>query len=202
MASKATKSYHVLDLVCSYGKSFGLFAALNHGIFDYLEKNDNGKTAQQTAYDLCLDEVAATILLDSCTSFNLLVKEIPDGKMEKAIYRNAKETKRHLLPQSPESLYHFAIFQSRVMSKLSANFGHALKDGKSQWQRTFGMKSEEAFNNIFKKRESVVEFVEAMKNRIQMCTSLLLGTFDLSGFSHLCDLGGEGLNLFHAYSFS
>lgn len=195
MASESAKSsgHHVLDILWSYSKSFALFAALNNGVFEYLEKNEGGRTAQQTANDLCLDGVATTILLDNCTSSNLLVKEVPKENMEEAIYRNSDETKRHLLPQSPESLYKYVIFEARVMSKLSVNFEHALKEGTSQWQRTFGMTSEEAFNNLYKNKESLIEFEEAMKNRIEICKSSLLETFDLSGFSHLCDLGGDNL---------
>ena len=88
MVSKITTAcnYHVLKLICGYRASYGLFAALNHGIFDYLETTTGGQTAKQTAKDLRLDETATTVLLDNCTSVDLLVKEIPNEKMENALY--------------------------------------------------------------------------------------------------------------------
>ena len=84
MASKiasACSNYHILNLIGGYRASYGLFAALNHGIFEYLETNGGGQTARQTAKDLTLDETATTVLLDNCTSVDLLVKEIPAGEM-------------------------------------------------------------------------------------------------------------------------
>ena len=74
--------------------------------------------------------------------------------------------------------------------KLMANFEHTVKEGKSQWGQTFGMTSEEAFANFYKDRESLIGFLEARNSRMKMSMSSVLGAFDLSGFSHLCDLGG------------
>ena len=88
MASKITSTcskYHVLSLISCYRASYGLFAALNHGIFDYLETTTGGQTAKQTVTDLRLDETATTVLLDNCTSVDLLVKEIPNEKMVNAL---------------------------------------------------------------------------------------------------------------------
>ena len=193
MASKiasACSNYHILNLIGGYRVSYGLFAALNHGIFEYLETNDGGRTARQTAKDLTLDETATTVLLDNCTSVDLLVKEIPAGKMKNALYSNSDQTKRYLLPKSPESIYGYAILEARTLSKLVANFEHVVKEGKSQWERTFGMSSEETFANLYENRESLIEFEEGMGSRMKMSMSAVLGAFDLSGFSHLCDLGG------------
>ena len=187
----ACKNYHVVSLIMGYRASYGLFAALNHGIFEYLEKSDGGRTAGQTAKDLTLDELATTVLLDTCTSLDLLVKEIPQGKMENALYSNSQQTKRYLLPKSPESIHGYAVGEARMYSKLSANFEHTLKDGKSQWERTFGKSSEETFANLYETREKLIEFLEAMESRMKMCISSVLDPFDLSGFRHLCDVGGK-----------
>ncbi|CAB4016050.1 acetylserotonin O-methyltransferase-like [Paramuricea clavata] len=201
MASKivsACSNYHVLNLIGGYRASYGLFAALNHGLFEYLEKKDGGRTAQQTAKDLTLDETATTVLLDNCTSVDLLVKEIPGGKMDNALYSNSEQTKRYLLPKSPESIYGYAMLEARTLSKLVANFEHTVKEGKSQWERTFGTTSEETFANLYENRESLIEFEEGMGSRMKMSMSSVLGAFDLSEFSHLCDLGGAGGALSYA----
>ena len=193
MASKITSvcsNYHVLNLISCYRASYGLFAALNHGIFEYLEANTGGQTAKQTAKELTLDETATTVLLDNCTSVDLLVKEILNEKMEDALYSNSEQTKRYLLRKSPESVHGYAIFQAQKVCKLMANFEHTVKEGKSQWERTFGMTSEETFANMYKDRESLIVFLEGMNSRMKMSMSSVLGVFDLSGFSHLCDLGG------------
>ena len=193
MASKIASgcsSYHILNLIGGYRASYGLFAALNHGIFEYLENKDEGRTARQTAKDLTLDETATTVLLDNCTSLDLLVKEIPGRKMENSLYSNSEQTKRYLLPKSPESIYGYAILEARTLCKLVANFEHVVKEGKSQWERTFGMSSEETFSNLYENRESLIEFEEGMGSRMKMSMSAVLGVYDLSGFRHLCDLGG------------
>jgi hypothetical protein len=193
MASKIASecsNYHILNLIGGYRASYGLFAALNHGIFEYLERKDDGRTARQTAKDLTLDETATTVLLDNCTSVDLLVKDIPGGKMENAIYSNSEQTKRFLLHKGPESIYGYAILEARTLCKLVANFEHAVKEGKSQWGRTFGMSSEDTFASLYENRESLIEFEEGMGSRMKMSMNAVLGAFDLSGFSHLCDLGG------------
>ena len=193
MASKiasACGNYHILNLIGGYKTSYSFFAALNHGIFEYLENKDKGRTARQTAKDLILDETATTVLLDICTSLDLLVKEIPGRKMENALYSNSEQTKRYLLPKSPESIYGHAILEARTLCKLVANFEHVVKEGKSQWERTFGMSSEETFSNLYKNKESLIEFHEGMDSRLKMSMRVVLGVYDLSGFSHLCDLGG------------
>ena len=53
--------------------SYGLFAALNHGIFAYLENKDEGRTAQQTAKDMILDSY------DSFTRYLHLSRFISKG---------------------------------------------------------------------------------------------------------------------------
>ena len=189
--ASTSSNYNVLNLIMGYRKSLGVLAALNHGIFEYLDKNDGGKTARQIAKDLILDEVATTVLLDSCTSVDLLVKEIPEEKMENALYSNSEQTKQYLLKSSPDSLYGLAIIQARCSSKMMANFDHTVKDGKSQWQRTFGKSSEETFDQLYESKEKLIEFVQAMENRTRMCVNTVLGPFDLSCFSHLCDIGGK-----------
>ena len=193
MASKIASTcnnYHVLNLIIGYRTSYGLFSTLNLGIFEYLEKNDGGRTARQTAKDMNLDETATTVLLDICTSVDLLVKKIPNGKIDNAIYSNSEQTKRYLLPGSPESIYAYAIFEARTICKFVANFEHTVKEGKSQWERTFGMSSEKTFSNLYENRQSLIKFEERMDCRMKMSMNSVLGAFDLSGFSHLCDLGG------------
>ena len=139
---------------------------------------------------MTLDETATTVLLDNCTSVDLLVKEIPSGEMKNALYSNSDQTKRYLLPKSPESIYGYAILEARTLCKLVANFEHVVKKGKSQWERTFGTSSENMFANFYENRESLIEFEEGMESRMKMSMSAVLGAFDLSGFSHFCDLGG------------
>ena len=193
MASKiasAYSNYHVLNLIGGYRVAYGLFAAINHGVFEYLEQNDGGRTARQTAQDLTLDVPSTTVLLDNCTSVDLLVKEIPGGNMENALYSNTEQTKRYLLLNSPESICRYAIAEANTLSKLLANFEHTVKDGQSQWERTFGKSSEETFANLYEDEKQLIEFEAAMESRMKMSVESILGPFDLSGFTHLCDLGG------------
>ena len=145
---------------------------------------------------MTLDETATTVLLDNCTSVDLLVKEIPAGEMKNALYSNSDQTKRYLLPKSPESIYGYAILEARRLCKLVANFEHVVKEGKSQWEGTFGMSSEETFVNLYENREKLIEFVEGMGSRMKMSMSAVLGAFDLSEFSHICDIGGLHVNCY------
>ncbi|XP_028410665.1 acetylserotonin O-methyltransferase-like isoform X1 [Dendronephthya gigantea] len=197
--ASACSNSHVLNLIGGYRASYGLFAALNHGIFQYLETKDGGRTARQTARDLILDETATTVLLDNCTSVDLLVKEIPNGEVENALYSNSEQTKRYLLPKSPESLYEYAIVEAKTMSKLVSNFEHTVKEGKWQWERAFGVSLEdECYTNLFNNKEKMIEFVEGMGCRMNMSISSVLGPFDFSEFNHHCDLGGAGGALSYA----
>ena len=187
----ASSLHHVLNLIGGYRVSYGLFAALNHGIFEYLEKNGEGRTARQTAKDLTLDETATTVLLDTCASVDLLVKEIPNGEVENARYSNSLQTKRYLLQKSPDTFYGFALHVARNACKLTANFEHTVAEGGSQWERTFGLSSEKTFDNFYRNKNKLIEFGEAMHSMLKISMPSVLGPFNLSGFNHLCDLGGK-----------
>ena len=82
------------------------------------------------------------------------------------------------------------MLEAQKLCKLMANFERTVREGKSQRERTFGMTSEETFANMYKDRESLIVFLEGMNSRMKMSMSSVLGAFNLSGFSHLCDLGG------------
>lgn len=61
--ASACNNYHVLNHTIGYWASYSLFISLNLGIFEYLEKNDSGRIAWQTAKDTSLDETATTVSL-------------------------------------------------------------------------------------------------------------------------------------------
>ncbi|XP_028396749.1 acetylserotonin O-methyltransferase-like isoform X2 [Dendronephthya gigantea] len=202
MAANSVPSIeHVLNLLGGYRMSYAMFAALNHGIFENLEKSDEGRTAEQTAKDLTLDETATTVLLDTCTSVDLLVKEIPNGEMVNARYSNSEHTKRYLLANSPESLYSFAILMSRLGTKHIVNFAeHVIKEGANQQntEQVLELSSKEPFENLYKTKDKMVAFGEAMHALMTVSLPTVLGPFDLSRFNHLCDLGGSGGTLSYA----
>ena len=77
------------------------------------------------------------------------------------------------------------------ISLKSTNFEHTLKDGKSQWGRTFGKSSEKIFVNLYETRKTMVEFLESVESHMKMLASSVLASFDLSRFKHLCDFGGK-----------
>ncbi|XP_028396563.1 acetylserotonin O-methyltransferase-like [Dendronephthya gigantea] len=199
MAAKSVPSIeHFLNLLGGYRMSYAMFAALNHGVFEYIEKSDEGRTAEQTAKDLTLDETATTVLLDTCTSVDLLVKDIPNGKVENARYSNSEQTKRYLLQKGSETFYGYALHVARNACKLTSNFEYTLKEGTNQWERTFGLSSEKCFDNFYRSRDKLIEFGDAMDSMLKISMPSVLTPFDLSGFSHLCDLGGSGGTLSYA----
>jgi acetylserotonin N-methyltransferase len=157
-----------------------MFAAVRLGIFDRLE------TAPQTAAQLAaahsLNPAALARLLDGCVSLSLLVREADS-------YRNTPTASRYLVSASPDTLAGYIVYSDQSLYHLWGHFEDAVREGSNRWVQVFGSR-DSLFAHYFRDEAATRSFLGGMHGLGQLTSAQIVQAFDLSGFTHLVDLGG------------
>jgi len=171
----------VLDLIESFRRSQVMFTAVHLGVFDLLT---TGHTAAAVANRLAADLRATELLLDACVNLNLLTKA--DGR-----YRNTPDAQRYCTRSSAETLAGYILYSRDVLWHLWANLPDAVREGSHRWSQTFQVDSSaDIFRHFFRTPESLQTFQQGMHGFGLLSSPQVVAAFDLTPFSHLCDLGG------------
>ncbi|MFN9459353.1 MAG: class I SAM-dependent methyltransferase [Acidobacteriota bacterium] len=171
----------VLDLIEAFRRSQVLFTAVHLGVFDLLT---TGHTAPAIANRLSADLRATELLLDACVNLGLLTKA--DGR-----YRYTPDADRYCRRSSPETLAGYMLYSRDVLWHLWANLPDAVREGSHRWPQTFQLDSgADIFGHFFRTPESLRTFQQGMHGFGLLSSPKVVAAFDLSGFHHLCDLGG------------
>ena len=190
LESKFEMPTKVYDVLASHGLYSAIKAAIDLGIFEYLDKNKDAFSAKNIANHLSLSLDITTAILDTCVSLDLLTKEIPDGNLEFATYANTTQTQHFMLRHSPKSLVPFVEHVSDIHLPLLAHLSSAAKEGCSQWSKAFNRSTEDVYKNLLANKAELMDFVKGMGSFSAQSVSWLLSAFDLSQYKQLCDLGG------------
>ena len=176
----------IVDLMHGYCASQALFSACELGIFDALYVAEVPQSAKTLSGELSIDENATSRLLDVLAHIELVVKHAgSDGPL----YSIAKEA-YCLTSSSPSNVKGFSTFSLQTGYPLFGNLTSAIRDGDSQWQRTFHATSEELFKNWYASQEKTIAFLEGMRGISGPGAHFCVSAFDLSRFKTMCDLGG------------
>jgi acetylserotonin O-methyltransferase len=170
----------VLDALDGFRRSKTMFAALELGIFDRLQRG--AARAEAIASELKLHPDAAERLLDACVGMDLLAKK--DGA-----YSNLPAATTYLVRSSPQALVGYIDYSNRVGYKLWGDLETAVRNGTHLWEHTFGLKGN-IFEAFFKTEESKRTFLLGMHGMGMLSSPLVVRAFDLGKFQHLVDLGG------------
>jgi O-methyltransferase domain/Dimerisation domain len=173
----------VLDLIFGRWRSQVLYAGVKLGIFDTLRQGS--KTATVMANELRLDSVLAYRLLRALGSLELL----REGNDRTFSLTEAGELLRSDHPQTlrgvtllEEGPEHYALWK---------HLPAMVQDGKQNaFQREFGRM---AFDHAIQDTDYAQIFDNAMSSYSSTQAEWVLnalGTYDFSGISHLCDVGG------------
>jgi acetylserotonin N-methyltransferase len=154
-----------------------MFTAVALGVFDLVPA-----TAADLASRTSTDLDALTRLLDACTALDLLVR---DGH----VYRNQPVAAQYLRRDSPDTLTGYILYSDRILYPLWGNLVQAIREGTHRWEQTFGGRSG-IFENLFADDQAKVTFLEGMHGMGLVSSPAVVAAFDLSRFTHLCDLGG------------
>ena len=170
----------VLDALDGFRRSKTMFAALELGIFDRLQRGP--ARAETISAELKLHPDAAERLLDACVGLDLLAKK--DG-----VYSNLPSATTYLVRSSPQALVGYIDYSNRVGYKLWGDLETAVRKGIHLWETTFGLKGN-IFDHFFKTEDSKRDFLLGMHGMGMLSSPLVVRAFDLGKFQHLVDLGG------------
>jgi acetylserotonin N-methyltransferase len=170
----------VLDLIEAFRASKAMFTAVSLGIFDRLEQGPAG--ARELAAEKGCHADALERLLDACVALGLLART---GDC----YGNRPVASRYLRIEAPETLAGYILYSDRILYPLWGRLEDAVREGSHRWEQTFGGRSG-VFEELFSTPESRTTFIAGMHGFGLLTSPAVAASVDLSGFSHLCDLGG------------
>ncbi|XP_061699426.1 acetylserotonin O-methyltransferase 2 isoform X3 [Syngnathoides biaculeatus] len=178
---------HALLFVCRIKKV--IFSACELGIFDLLTAPPCALTAQQVAVS-CNASVGGTErLLDALVGMELLhVETQEDGT---ALYSNSEVASMYLAKGGAKSLHHVAIYRSQTGYQLWNNLADAVREGKNQYQKAFGIPPEEVFQAIYRSDKDMLKFMSLMNSCWVLDGHDVVMAFSLAGFRDIVDLGGD-----------
>ncbi|XP_061699425.1 acetylserotonin O-methyltransferase 2 isoform X2 [Syngnathoides biaculeatus] len=180
--------FKLLEYFDSFMVSKVIFSACELGIFDLLTAPPCALTAQQVAVS-CNASVGGTErLLDALVGMELLhVETQEDGT---ALYSNSEVASMYLAKGGAKSLHHVAIYRSQTGYQLWNNLADAVREGKNQYQKAFGIPPEEVFQAIYRSDKDMLKFMSLMNSCWVLDGHDVVMAFSLAGFRDIVDLGG------------
>ncbi|XP_048095935.1 probable bifunctional dTTP/UTP pyrophosphatase/methyltransferase protein isoform X2 [Alosa alosa] len=180
--------HKIVDIMDGFKASKALFAACKLNIFDVLSVSVE-LSAKEVAARIKASEEGSARLLDACVSLGLLERRTRnDGD---PVYSNTAEASRFLVADSPLSLHGYILHCNDLVWPLFTHLESAVREGANQYERAFGKKAEDLFQDAyFKKEEVKMRFMKAMHSIAKVTAKDLATAFDLSMFKTACDVGG------------
>ncbi|XP_067266045.1 acetylserotonin O-methyltransferase [Chanodichthys erythropterus] len=176
----------ILEYMEGFLVSKTLFTACELGVFELL--NESWMSASQLAQALNTSEDGTERLLSACVGLELLNAHTnPDGAV---LYSNTEMSTVFLTKSSPKSLYHSIEYSSRTIYLCWHYLTDAVRDGKNQYEKAFGVNSKDLFEALYRSDEEMVKFMQLMNSIWNICGRDVVTAFNLSPFKCICDLGG------------
>jgi acetylserotonin O-methyltransferase len=180
MPMELPDSTRIIELIEAFRRSKAMFTAVSLGVFDRLERS--GASVEKLARDLDVQTEPLERLLDSCVGLGLLKK---DG----ASYQNEPAASTYLCREKESTLTGYILYSNDVLFRLWAHLEDAIREGTPRWKQTFGTEGS-IFAHFFRTEEAKETFLKGMHGLGVLSSPKVVGTFDLSGFRRLVDLGG------------
>ncbi|XP_065505428.1 acetylserotonin O-methyltransferase isoform X2 [Caloenas nicobarica] len=166
-----------------------MFTACELGVFDLLLETGEPLSSDAIAARLGTSTTGMERLLDACVGLKLLAVELTQ---EGALYRNADISNIYLTKSSPKSQYHIMMYYSNTVYLCWHYLADAVREGRNQYERAFGISSEDPFGAMYRSEEEMLKFMAGQNSVWGICGRDVLSAFDLSPFRQICDLGGGG----------
>ncbi|XP_032621370.1 acetylserotonin O-methyltransferase-like [Chelonoidis abingdonii] len=164
-----------------------MFTACELGVFGLLLASEGSLSSDAIAERLGTSVSGMERLLDACVGLKLLEVEM---KSEGAFYRNTELSNLYLTKSSPKSQYHNLMYYSKTVYLCWHYLTDAVRDGKNQYERAFGMSSEDIFGALYRSEEEMIQFMDSLNAFWSICGRDVIAAFDLSPFTVIYDLGG------------
>uniref|UniRef100_A0A668A381 Acetylserotonin O-methyltransferase-like n=1 Tax=Myripristis murdjan TaxID=586833 RepID=A0A668A381_9TELE len=161
-----------------------LFTASKMRVFDVLHSRP-GLDATQVAHEIKASVKGTECLLEACVSLGLL------EKYQKPMYENSDLARRFLRSDAPLSLQGYIQHCNELVWPLFSHLESAVREGTNQYEKAFGRKSDDLFQDAYYSRHEVkLRFMKAMHSMAKITGKAVATAFDLSSFKTACDLGG------------
>ncbi|XP_020848580.1 acetylserotonin O-methyltransferase isoform X2 [Phascolarctos cinereus] len=167
--------------------SKAMFTACELGVFDLLE-SEGFLTFDVIAERLGTSSQGMEQLLDICVTLKLLKMEM---KREKALYQNTELSTLYLTKTGTKSQYNMLLYMSKTTYSCWNHLTEAIREGKNQYLRTFGIPSDDLFEAIYRSEEELVKFMHGLHEIWSINGRDVITAFDLSPFPLIYDLGGD-----------
>ncbi|XP_039599489.1 acetylserotonin O-methyltransferase [Polypterus senegalus] len=186
-SSEAEYPRRILDYMEGFLVSKTLFAACELGVFDLLSQSKQPMRAAEIAHRLKTNVDGMERLLAACVGLELLHAEMIEGE---AVYYNAELSRIYLTRSSPKSLFQSIQYNSQTIYLCWHYLTDAVREGRNQYERAFGVSSKDLFEALYRSEEEVLKFMQLMNSVWNICGRDVVTAFDLSNFEKICDLGG------------
>ncbi|XP_044858141.1 acetylserotonin O-methyltransferase-like [Mauremys mutica] len=165
-----------------------MFTTCELGVFDLLLESEGPLSSDAIAEHLGTSVSGMERLLDACVGLKLLEVEM---KSEGAFYRNTELSNLYLTKSSPKSQYHNLMYYSKTVYLCWHYLTDAVRDGKNQYERAFGVSSKDLFGALYRSEEEMIKFMYGLNAIWSICGRDVIAAFDLSPFTVIYDLGGD-----------
>ncbi|XP_060919108.1 acetylserotonin O-methyltransferase 2 isoform X3 [Labrus mixtus] len=192
--------FKLLEYFNGFRVSKVIFSACELGVFDLLLKSQEPLSARHVARELSSSVDGMERLLDALVGIEILEVEKTDGTGEEeeeeeeetssALYSSSDVANLYLAKGSAKSLYDMIIYQSQTIYPLWNNMVDAVREGKNQNEKTFGLPPEEVFQAIYRSDEEMLKFMGLMNSSWVLDGHDIATAFNLSCFENIVDLGG------------
>ena len=183
------------DLMFGFCASQAMFAACEVGIFDALHDAGCPLSAAALSQKLSINNDATCRILDALSCMELV------NKHEEGTYSNTSIATKHLTSTSPHSIQCSMAFGNNVLYRLFGNLTWAVREGTNQWNRSFNKScARDFFKDIFDNEKSCIQFMEGMRGTCRPAAKAVVTSFNLSGYHHMCDLGGKYCTILHLFT--
>ncbi|XP_048389140.1 acetylserotonin O-methyltransferase isoform X3 [Stegostoma tigrinum] len=164
-----------------------MFAACELGVFDLLE-NEGALPSNAVAERLGTSTDGMDRLLTACVGLQLLQVKQHQGEV---LYSNTDLSQVYLTKASPRTLYYSMAYYSQTIYHCFAFLNDAVREGKNQYERAFGISPKDLFETLYRSEEEMLKFMQLMNSIWNICGKDVVVAFDLSIFTHIVDLGGD-----------
>ncbi|XP_060682850.1 acetylserotonin O-methyltransferase [Hemiscyllium ocellatum] len=163
-----------------------MFTACELGVFDLLE-NGEALSSKAVAERLGTSADGMDRLLTACVGLQLLQVK---GHQGEVLYSNTDLSQIYLTKASPRTLYYSMAYYSQTIYHCFAFLSDAVREGKNQYERAFGISPQELFESLYRSEEEMLKFMQLMNSIWNICGKAVVMAFDLSIFTNIIDLGG------------
>ncbi|CAJ1079882.1 acetylserotonin O-methyltransferase [Xyrichtys novacula] len=177
----------ILEYMEGFLISKTVFTSCELGVFDVLLDAEHPLSAEKISVAVCASLDGTQRLLDACTGLQLLNRHTDNGEV---LYSNTEQASIYLTRSSPLSLYQSIQYSSRTIYLCWHYLTDAIREGRNQYEKAFGVTSEDLFQALYRSDEEMVKFMQLMNSIWNICGKDVVTAFDLSPLKIICDLGG------------